>query len=272
MVETKEVGDGTRVGAFVHIAPGARIGRDCDIRDHVFIAGGVAAGDGVTVHSGVRLGDGRADEPTMIGEGSTIGANATILAGIRLAANVIVEPGAVVTHDVPRNAIVTGNPARIVGYAGMSSAAPPLTAAAEAGPETTQVEGVILRRLPRVDDLRGRLTFGEMGREVPFEVKRYFVVFDVDTEQVRGEHAHRTLHQFLVCVHGRCAVVADDGLRRQEFVLDSPNVGLYIPPMTWAVQYKYSPDGVLVALASAPYDPDDYIRDYGEFLALKARA
>ena len=70
---------------------------------------------------------------------------------------------------------------------------------------------------------------------------------------------------------GRCGVIADDGRHRQEFILDSPHVGLYVPPMTWAVQYRYSPDGVLLALASDVYNPADYIRDYAEFLALKKR-
>jgi len=276
LVETESVGDGTCIRAFAHVFPGARIGRDCEIWDHAFIGNQVTVGDGVTVQCGVQLGDGLShpDHPTTVGNGAAIGANATIVAGIRIAEHVMVGAGAVVTHDVPRNAIVTGNPARIVGYAGAESAALPGVPAVEpgreaTGPENTQVEGVILQHLPRVADLRGMLTFGEAGREVPFQIKRYFVVFDVDTEHVRGEHAHRTLHQFLVCVHGRCRVVADDGRHRQEFILDSPHVGLYIPPMTWAVQYRYSPDGVLLALASDVYNPADYIRDYAEFLALK---
>jgi carbonic anhydrase/acetyltransferase-like protein (isoleucine patch superfamily)/dTDP-4-dehydrorhamnose 3,5-epimerase-like enzyme len=271
LVETEWVGDGTHIGAFVHVLPGARIGRDCDIRDHAFIGSQVVVGDGVTIQGGVQLGDGlnQAEQLTRVGNGAAIASNATIVAGVQIAEQVVVSAGAVVTHDVPRNAIVAGNPARIVGYAGTHSAALPGTAPVAAGPEGTTVEGVILQRLPRVADLRGMLSFGETGREVPFEVKRYFVVFDVDSEHVRGEHAHRTLHQFLVCVHGRCSVVADDGRHRQEFVLDSPYIGLYIPPMTWAVQYKYSADGVLLALASDAYNPADYIRDYAEFLALK---
>ena len=106
---------------------------------------------------------------------------------------------------------------------------------------------------------------------MPFEVKRFFLVFDVTSEQIRGEHAHRTLHQFLVCVHGRCCVVADDGAHRQEFILDSPALGLYLPPMTWAVQYKYTRDAVLLVLASDVYDPAEYIRDYEEFLRSSRR-
>jgi dTDP-4-dehydrorhamnose 3,5-epimerase-like enzyme len=127
---------------------------------------------------------------------------------------------------------------------------------------------VTLHGLPRVDDLRGLLSFGETGRHVPFEIKRYFIVFGVPGEHIRGEHAHRTLHQFLICVHGSCHAVADDGNSREEFVLDQPSTGLYLPPMVWGVQYKYSADAVLLVFTSDVYDPADYIRDYNEFLQL----
>jgi len=289
LVETASIGEGTRIAAFAQIMPGAAIGRECRISSHTFIAGDVTIGDRVTIQSGVQLCDGmRVGDDVWIGpnatfstnrdglvstiirKGAFIGANATILTGLTIAEDVVVEAGAVVTRDVPRNAIVAGNPACITGYAGVRSAeAPALEQPPAAGPTATRVQGVVLYRLPLVNDLRGMLSFGEVGRPVPFEVKRYFLVFDVATEQVRGEHAHRTLHQFLVCVHGRCAIVADDGANRQEFLLDSPQIGIHIPPMTWAVQYKYSADGVLMALASDIYDPADYIRDYAEFLALR---
>ncbi len=298
VVETECVGDGTRIEAFAHVLPGARIGRHCNIGDHTFIAHDVTVGDRVTIHCGVQLWDGvtleddvligpnatftndrfpRSNQrperllPTLVKRGASIGANATILPGITIEEQVMVGAGAVVTRNVPRNAVVAGNPARIISYAGARRPqAPSLAAApAEPGHEETRVEGVILRRLPVAPDLRGTLSFGEVSRHIPFEIRRYFLVFDVSSEQVRGEHAHRTFHQFLICVHGRCCVVADDGVHSQEFVLDSPNLGLYIPPMIWAVQYKYSRDGVLLAFASDLYDPADYIRDYAEFLALK---
>ncbi len=124
-------------------------------------------------------------------------------------------------------------------------------------------------QLPRAKDLRGSLSFGEIHRQVPFEVKRYFLVFDVASEHIRGEHAHRTLQQFLVCVAGRCHVVTDDGTSRHEAVLDSPAKGVYIPPMVWATEYRFTRDAVLLVLASDYYDPRDYIRDYGDFLALR---
>src|SRR5204863_9730110 len=100
----------------------------------------------------------------------------------------------------------------------------------------------------------------------------YFVVFQVPSEQIRGEHAHRVQHQFLVCVTGRCSVVADDGVHRQEFHLDAPNLAVYLPPMTWGAQYKYSRDAVLLVLASGEYDPADYIREYADFVELKRSA
>ena len=122
--------------------------------------------------------------------------------------------------------------------------------------------------LPLIEDPRGRLSVGEFGRSIPFEVKRYFIVFDVPSQELRGEHAHRECHQFLVCVKGSCSVITDDGVTRSEFVLDKPNVGAYLPPMTWGVQYNYSADAVLLVFASHYYDDADYIRNYEDFLKL----
>ena len=128
--------------------------------------------------------------------------------------------------------------------------------------------GFGLVALPNVIDARGNLTVGEFGRHVPFEAKRYFIVYQVPLVEVRGEHAHRACHQFLVCVRGRMSVVGDDGRERRQYVLDRPDQGFYMPPMTWGTQYKYSPDAVLLVFASHYYDAGDYIRDYDEFLAL----
>lgn len=125
-----------------------------------------------------------------------------------------------------------------------------------------------LIRLTTVSDLRGNLVAGQWPDELPFEPRRFFTVFGVPSVDVRGEHAHRECEQFLVAVAGSLAVVVDDGHRRQEYALDSPGVGLHLPAMTWAVQYKYSRDAVLLALASHPYSAADYIRDYDEFLEL----
>lgn len=125
-----------------------------------------------------------------------------------------------------------------------------------------------LIELPNVIDVRGNLTFAEFGRHIPFEVKRCFLVYQVPLVEMRGEHAHKECHQFLICVRGRLSVIGDNAASRVEYVLDRPNVGFYMPPMTWGTQYKYSPDAVLLVFASHYYDPDDYIRDYDEFLRL----
>lgn len=122
--------------------------------------------------------------------------------------------------------------------------------------------------LPIINDARGNLTVGEFERHIPFSPKRYFMVYQVPLIDSRGEHAHRKCHQFLICARGRITVVGDDGAHRGEHVLDRPNLGFYMPPMTWGAQYNYSPDAVLLVFASHYYDAADYIRDYDEFLSL----
>ena len=124
--------------------------------------------------------------------------------------------------------------------------------------------------MPLVEDLRGALSHAEIGKQLPFEPKRHFLIYDVPTKEVRGEHAHRRLEQLLVSIRGEVAVVVDDGEARAQVVLDSPQRALYLPPMTWGTQYRYTPDAVLLVLASEKYDPDDYIRDYAEFRRLAA--
>ncbi len=147
-----------------------------------------------------------------------------------------------------------------------SAAAQP--APAETGAAATGVAGVVLHRLPHFADFRGLLSVAESGDQIPFEVKRFFLVSGVPGSDIRGEHAHHSLHQLLVCVHGSCEVIADNGAHRQSFVLDDPSIALLLPPMVWGIQHRFSPHAVLLVLASEKYDPADYIRDYDEFLRL----
>jgi len=296
--ESRQVGAGTRIWAYAHVLPGARIGSDCNICDHVFIENDVVIGDRVTVKCGVQLWDGlRVEDDVFIGpnatftndrfprskqypekfaathveQGASIGANATILPGLRISRHAMIGAGAVVTRSVPPYAIVVGNPARIVGYvdgAPQTASAPSAEFPPQPGTVATSVRGVTLHRLKHVKDLRGSLSVGEFPSDIPFEVKRYFLVYDVPSAETRGEHAHRACHQFLICVHGSCAVVADDGMRRQEFLLDRPDLGVHLPPLVWGTQYKYSADSVLLVFASAHYDAADYVRSYEEFTRL----
>lgn len=201
--------------------------------------------------------------------GAVIGANATILPGVTIGMRAIVKPGSVVTRSVPPLAIVEGNPAIITGYVSteISQDKDQQIKDVKGSVRKSKVKDVTLQRLALVSDLRGNLSVGEFERDIPFEAKRYFLVFDVPTAETRGEHAHKLCKQFLVCIKGSCKVVADDGLNREEFTLDSPEKGLYLPPMTWGIQYHYTKDACLLVFASEYYDSADYIRDYGEFIA-----
>ncbi len=296
LCESSAIGERTRVWAFAHVLAGARIGADCNICDHVFIENDVVLGDRVTVKCGVQLWDGIviADDVfigpnvtftndrfprskvqpaqyarTTVQAGASLGANATILPGLTIGSRAMIGAGAVVTRSVPPNAIVVGNPATIVGYVDAVSAVPTerrITALAAPGVRPSAVNGVTLHTMTEASDMRGSLSAGEFSRSVPFNALRYFLVYDVPTAETRGEHAHRECQQFLVAVKGSVHVVADDGTRRQEFVLDRPNLGLYLPPMTWGIQYRYSRDAVLAVFASHYYDAGDYIRDYDEYL------
>jgi UDP-2-acetamido-3-amino-2,3-dideoxy-glucuronate N-acetyltransferase len=135
-----------------------------------------------------------------------------------------------------------------------------------------RVRGVRFGALAGVREARGRLVAAQAGAPLPFAPRRCFVIMDVPSTKIRGEHAHKKLKQFLVCVRGRVKVLVDDGRARQTVVLDDAGTGLYVPPMVWAAQYDYSKDAVLVVFASAGYDARDYIRDYGEFLERVRRA
>lgn len=300
LCETDQVGSGTRIWAFAHIVEGARIGAECNICDGVFVEGGAVVGDRVTVKCGVQLWDGVeleddvfvgpnatfTNDPmprsrqwlesyprTIVRAGASVGASATLLPGIEVGRGAMVGAGAVVTRSVPPHAIVVGNPARIQGYT-ESVAADAVGAAAslEQGRSSLGVEGVHLYRFAEFEDLRGSLTAGELPSEgVPFAPRRWFLVYDVPGREVRGEHAHRQCHQFLVCVSGRVNVAVDDGEKRGEVVLDDPTLGIYVPPMVWASQFGYEEGAVLLVLASHPYESDDYIRSYDEFLAAAER-
>lgn len=117
-----------------------------------------------------------------------------------------------------------------------------------------------------IDEERGSLMAVESLREVPFTIARTFVVSGVPQGQQRGVHAHRQCEQFLVCLQGSLRALADDSTQQQTFLLDSPNRGLYLPAMTWGTQFDHSSDAVLLVLASAMFDPADYIHDYQEFM------
>ena len=300
LVESQHIGRGTRIWAFAHVLPGAVIGDDCNICDHTFIENDVVIGNRVTIKCGVQVWDGlRIEDDVFVGpnatftndpmprsrhhlreypvtyirRGASVGANATILPGITIGQNAMVGAGSVVTRSVPPHAVVVGNPARIVRYAGSGGVdvvAPESThlRVSTGLPSVQQlgVRGVAIYRAPLIKDMRGNLLAREVERGLPFVPKRVFSVFAVPSKEVRGAHAHRTLEQLLLCLTGSVSVVVDDAVSRLEVVLDSPELALHVPPMVWAIQYKYTADATLLVLASDVYKPDDYIRDYDQFL------
>lgn len=282
LVESTDIGEGTRIWAFAHVLKGARLGRDCNICDHVFIENKVSLGDRVTVKSGVQLWDGiHAEDDVFIGpnatfcndpfprskahlevypqtrlrRGASIGANATILAGLTIGRHAMVGAGAVVTSDVPAHAVVVGNPARVVR----------LTDALPMNVETSPN----LSFVDLITDHRGELMVREVGSTLPFTPQRVFVILNVPGKHIRGDHAHKELQQYLVAIAGSVEVVLDTGRVREHIRLDTPRLGLYVPPMTWCTLYNYSAGAVVMALASDPYDASDYIRDYEDFCRAK---
>ncbi len=285
--ESTNVGARTRVWAFSHVLPGAVIGEDVNINDHVFVENDVVIGDRVTLKSGVQVWDGvrlgddvfigpnatftndpfprskqypDAFAQTVVEDGASVGGGAVILPGTRVGRRAMIGAGAVVTKDVPPYAIVVGNPARIVGYA-ETDTPKAQTAVASSAPEG-------ITSLRTVSDIRGDLLPIDLPDDLPFTPRRVFFVHGVPSKEVRGEHAHRRCEQFLVCITGSVSCIVDDGTTRHEYVLDDPSMGLHMPAMTWGTQYDYSADAVLAVFASRPYEDSDYIRDYEEFRAL----
>ena len=299
-VKANKIGDGTRIWQNVVILQGAKIGSDVNICAQCFIEDDVTIGNRVTIKSGVYLWNGvHIEDDVFVGPNVTftndktprskqypekfltthieknvsIGGGAVILPGLIIGQGAMIGAGAVVTGSVPPFAIVTGSPARITGYVNnniISRTANKLNTYTPNFSDQNIVKvgvgEVTLHKLKLVQDMRGDLSVGEFPADIPFVPKRYFLVFNVPSQKTRGEHAHRQCHQFLICVKGSCAVVVDDGNDRSEIALNTPDIGLYLPPMTWGIQYKYSNDAVLLAFTSDTYDSNDYIRDYSTFI------
>ena len=119
---------------------------------------------------------------------------------------------------------------------------------------------------PSLGDERGGLIALENNDSVPFEIKRVYYILDTKKGVSRGFHAHKVLKQLAVCVAGSCRFVLDNGLEKEEVILESPLKGLIIDKMIWREMHDFSDDCILMVLASEYYDENDYIRNYREFL------
>ena len=122
----------------------------------------------------------------------------------------------------------------------------------------------ILKFEPHGDE-RGQLVALEENKEIPFEIKRVYYIYDTSEGVVRGKHAHKSLKQILICVHGDCKISLDNGLEKEIVHLNNPNEGLYISDIIWREMFDFSDDAVLMVLASEAYNEEDYIRDYNSF-------
>jgi hypothetical protein len=123
-----------------------------------------------------------------------------------------------------------------------------------------------LIHLPRINDVRGNLTFIEGGNHVPFGIERVYYLYDVPGGASRAGHAHRQLHQFIVAMSGSFDVILDDGMQKYKYHLNRSYYGLYITPMIWREIDNFSSGSVCVVLASRPYEEADYYRDYDTFV------
>lgn len=282
-------GKNLKLGMSISIGDDVAVGDNCSIGDNVTIGNHVAISNNVSISSGVCICDGVQIEsdsyiasgvvftksggneyavsstPTTVSTKAYVGANATICQ-TSIGSNSVVKPGTVVTRKVPSNAIVCGNPAKITGYMDTDIVAQRKHSTYTKDAPYTSKTGAQVFNIPKFSDMRGDLSVVEIEQLLPFPVKRLFYTYNIDTELVRGEHAHIHCQQFLLSVAGSVNVVCDNGHHREEFVLDSPQVGLHIPPLCWGVQYKHSKDNILLVLASHSYEAEDYIRDYDTFL------
>lgn len=120
--------------------------------------------------------------------------------------------------------------------------------------------------LPKVHDPRGNLTFVESGRQIPFDIRRVYYLYDVPGGSERGGHAHLALHQLIIAMSGSFDIVLDDGFDKKRVHLNRSYMGLYLPPMTWRELDNFSSGSVCMVLASEVYDEADYLRDYSDFM------
>jgi mannose-6-phosphate isomerase-like protein (cupin superfamily) len=130
----------------------------------------------------------------------------------------------------------------------------------------------MLTELPSVSDPRGKLVFMEAGQQVPFPIRRVFFLHDLTPGHERGNHAHRSCHEFLVVVAGALTIELDNGRRRWRRFLIERHHAVHVPPMHWIVLRDFDASTVCMVLTSERYDPEDYIRDYPSFLSEAKRA
>ena len=255
--------DRSAVDDSAYVGDGADVDETCVVESRAVVVGRVRILSGSLIGPGAVIEGPRRGSPITVGPSAVIGAGAVVSA-CDVGEGAVLRPGTVTSWPVPRYSVVSGNPARIESTRPSPT---PYGVGTDDGKQVLERQEQLVR-LTYVTDLRGSLTAGQFPDTVPFRIARFFFVTEVPGPEVRGEHAHIACHQLLLAVSGSLEVICDDGQSAARYLLDKPDVGLHIPPMTWAIQHRYAPGTVLLVLASRPYEEEDYIRDYPEFLRM----
>jgi len=196
--------------------------------------------------------------------------------GVTIGEGALVRSGSVVHANVPPHTIVEGDPARIVGSTkpglNIADAASQVFRGSDVSDIVHLPGGASLHRLGYFKDLRGELIFGCGTTDLPFEPVRFFVTNVSSGQTVRGEHAHRTLLEFLVPINGSVKVAIEIGPDCYTVHLNENSVGLLLPTFCWSCQFDFEEGTSLLVLASEPYKEESYIRDYLEFKQLSSAA
>ena len=135
------------------------------------------------------------------------------------------------------------------------------------GVDPVTVEDVKFYNMKTVVEENGNLCPIEGGTDIPFAIERIFYIYGVPVGDKRGFHAHHKTEQLLICLSGKVEVECKDGKREKSFVLDSPQKGLYVPPMIWDETIYLTEETVLLSLCSTKYHPSDYIDDYNVLMS-----
>lgn len=134
---------------------------------------------------------------------------------------------------------------------------------------TSTIEDCDLINLNQIGDRQGHITVVENHKEIPFEVKRVFYLYDIPGGESRGAHAHKECHQLLIAASGGYQVEVSDGLKSKKFLLNRPNQALHVPPGIWASEVNFTSGAICLVLASHVYDEKDYLRNFKDFLSYR---
>lgn len=128
------------------------------------------------------------------------------------------------------------------------------------------INGIKRINFNKFSDERGNICFLERGKNISFDIKRIYYIYDIPSGKTRGEHAHKELEQVFIALNGSFKLTLDDGYNKESFILNDPSMGLYIPKMLWRTVDDFSANCICMVLASEIYKADDYYHDYNEFI------